>query len=159
MTLSIILITLMTLMICLYFVLIHRYHKYTMKKDIITRWLAYYQSYCDETDVYTLNKQLKNIQHKPDAFDALFKHFKTVFKSVTNTPLTHIDDALYTRLDIFKIGETVYDQIRDVTGHIDGLNDDGTYTVCDVVEQCHRAVEMDLIPMNQPHMPDTLGSV
>ncbi len=156
---SVSIMVVIVLLIGLYFVMIHRYYKYTHKITIIKQWLSYYQSHCDEEDRYTLNKQLKNIRHTPDAFETLFKTFKRVYETITQTPLDQVKDALYTRLNLFNVEDTVYDQTRDVVGKIDGLHDDNTYTVCDVTDQCHRAVEMDLIPFDERHTPDIRDSV
>ncbi|GEM_PF-1721610 len=44
----------------------------------------------------------------------------------------------------FEVGDTVYVPFLDFYGEVESCNDDGTYTVCDVLERCHRIYEHEM---------------
>ena len=81
-----------------------------------------------------------------DAYNDLKEAFERAYKAVNkNATSQDAMDALEHYQDpVFALNQTVYVPTRDMTGIITSINDDLTYTVCDVTDQCYRVYEWDL---------------
>ncbi len=87
-----------------------------------------------------------------DAYEDLFRVHYEIYRKHIDKNATK--DEAYKALDDvtlrkFSTGQSVYVPKLDFHGIIQSVNDDDTYTVCDVAERCHRVKENEIIPKEE----------
>ncbi len=83
-----------------------------------------------------------------DAYETLHTTFFDIYKQRIDKTAT--TKTAYAALETikphrFKVAQEVYVPKHDLHGIIHALNDDDTYTVCDVVEKCYRVNEAEIV--------------
>ncbi len=159
---SFLIVLIVFLLIAIYFY-IGRKPSYRRKTyETIKAWVAVYKGHLPEQEAIRLKHALENWQEKnPDATLRLTGHFLRAYRHLTRQTL-NLEEALEkapkTRIDLFSPGEEAYLAKHDKHVVVTTLNDDNTYTVCDVIDVCHRVYEMELIKTEPVQSPETRSS-
>lgn len=105
------------------------------KMEVRDSSLSMFESSCDRAELH-------------DDYEKMVRTYLEVYRSSINENATDEEafDALETPFSRkFKEGESVYVPKLDLHASVRSVNDDGTYTVCDLTDQCHRVYEHELI--------------
>ncbi len=131
-------------------------------------WLSVHHEDLREQDKERLQKALNRVEKKMEVRDASLSMFDSscdrseltddyermmrtyleVYRSSFKKDATDAEalaalDAPFARK--YAVEESVYIPKLDVHGTVRSVNEDGTYTVCEVTERCHRVYEHELV--------------